>query len=96
MPAKPKLLSGGNPQIPKGYGDAPVQAYIKAMPGWKRELGRRLDALIIPRCHQPLDRLEPRVRAALRVGTFQLLHDVPAHAAVNATVSVYGSVSRTV
>jgi 16S rRNA (cytosine967-C5)-methyltransferase len=48
---------------------------------------RRLDALIIPRCHQPLDRLEPRVRAALRVGTFQLLHDVPAHAAVNATVS---------
>jgi 16S rRNA (cytosine967-C5)-methyltransferase len=47
---------------------------------------RRLDALIIPRCHQPLDRLEPRVRAALRVGTFQLLHDVPAHAAVNATV----------
>src|SRR5262249_24710850 len=48
---------------------------------------RRLDALIIPRCHQPLDRLEPRVRAALRIGTFQLLHDVPAHAAVNATVS---------
>jgi 16S rRNA (cytosine967-C5)-methyltransferase len=48
---------------------------------------RRVDALIIPRCHQPLDRLEPRVRAALRVGTYQLLHDVPAHAAVNATVS---------
>jgi len=48
---------------------------------------RRLDALIIPRCHQPLDRLEPRVRAALRVGTFQLVHGVPAHAAVNATVS---------
>jgi len=48
---------------------------------------RRLDALIIPRSHQPLDRLEPRVRAALRIGTFQLLHDVPAHAAVNATVS---------
>jgi len=47
---------------------------------------RRLDALIIPRCHQPLDRLEPRVRAALRVGTFQLLHEVPAHAAVHATV----------
>jgi hypothetical protein len=44
--AKPKLLSGGNPQIAKGYGDAPVQAYIAAMPGWKRELGRRLDALI--------------------------------------------------
>lgn len=48
---------------------------------------RRLDALIIPRCHQPLDRLEPRVRAALRIGTFQLLHDIPPHAAVNATVS---------
>jgi hypothetical protein len=44
--AKPTLLSGGNPQIPKGYGDAPVQAYIAAMPGWKRDLGRRLDALI--------------------------------------------------
>ena len=42
----PKLLSGGNPQIPKGDGDAPVQAYIAAMPGWKRDVGRRLDALI--------------------------------------------------
>lgn len=42
----PKLLSGGNPQIAKGYGDAPVQAYIAAMPGWKSEIGRRLDALI--------------------------------------------------
>jgi hypothetical protein len=40
------LLSGGNPQIAKGYGDAPVQAYIAAMPGWKSEVGRRLDALI--------------------------------------------------
>ena len=46
-PAKPKLLSGGNPQIPKGEGDAPVQAYIAAMPGWKRDAGRRLDALIV-------------------------------------------------
>jgi hypothetical protein len=44
--AKPKLLSGGNPQIAKGYGDGPVQAYIAAMPGWKREVGRRLDALV--------------------------------------------------
>jgi len=44
--AKPTLLSGGNPQIAKGYGDAPVQAYIAAMPGWKRNVGRRLDALI--------------------------------------------------
>ncbi|MBO9623201.1 MAG: DUF1801 domain-containing protein [Sphingomonas sp.] len=42
----PALLSGGNPQIPKGYGDAPVQAYIAAMPGWKRDVGRRIDALV--------------------------------------------------
>jgi hypothetical protein len=41
-----RLLSGGNPQIAKGYGDAPVQAYIAAMPGWKSDVGRRLDALI--------------------------------------------------
>lgn len=53
--AEPKLLAGGNPQIPKGYGDAPVQAYIAAMPGWKREVGRRLDQLI-----------EGAVRASLR------------------------------
>ena len=45
--AKPALLSGGNPQIAKAYGDAPVQAYIAAMPGWKRDVGRRLDALIV-------------------------------------------------
>lgn len=44
--AKPKLLSGGNPQIAKAYGDAPVQDYIAAMPGWKRDVGRSLDALI--------------------------------------------------
>jgi len=44
--AKPALLSGGNPQIAKGYGDAAVQAYIAAMPGWKSDIGRRLDALI--------------------------------------------------
>ncbi len=43
---QPALLSGGNPQIAKGYGDEPVQAYIAAMPGWKRDVGRRLDALI--------------------------------------------------
>jgi len=46
MTDAPKLLSGGNPQIAKGDGDAPVQAYIAAMPGWKRDVGRRLDALI--------------------------------------------------
>jgi hypothetical protein len=45
--AAPKLLSGGNPQIPKGDGDGPVQAYIAAMPEWKRDLGERLDALIV-------------------------------------------------
>lgn len=44
--ADSKLLSGGNPQIPKGEGDASVQAYIAAMPGWKQDVGRRLDALI--------------------------------------------------
>ena len=43
---KPTLLSGGNPQIAKGDGDAPVQAYIAAMPGWKSDVGRRLDALV--------------------------------------------------
>jgi hypothetical protein len=42
-----KLLSGGNPQIAKGDGDASVEAYIEAMPGWKRELGRRIDAAIV-------------------------------------------------
>ena len=45
--AKPTLLSGGNPQIPKGDGDAPVQAYITAMPDWKRDVGHRLDALTV-------------------------------------------------
>ena len=44
---KPVLLSGGNPQIAKADGDAPVQAYIAAMPSWKREVGHRLDALIV-------------------------------------------------
>ncbi len=44
---KPRLLSGGNPQIAKADGDAPVQAYIAAMPGWKRAAGRRLDKLIV-------------------------------------------------
>jgi hypothetical protein len=45
--AKPTLLAGGNPQIAKADGDAPVQAYIAAMPGWKSDVGRRLDALIV-------------------------------------------------
>ncbi len=53
--AKPKLLAGGNPQIAKADGDAPVQAYIAAMPGWKRDVGRRLDVLItrtVPDVHK--------------------------------------------
>ena len=57
----PKLLSGGNPQIPKDDGDAPVQAYIAAMPGWKHEVGRYLDALI--------ERHVPDVRKAVRWNT---------------------------
>src|SRR5687767_13153157 len=56
--ARVTLLSGGNPQIPKADGDAPVQAYIAAMPGWKRDVGRRLDALIV--------RTVPKVRKAVK------------------------------
>jgi len=51
----PRLLSGGNPQIPKGEGDGPVQAYLAAMPGWKRDVGVRLDELIertVPGVHK--------------------------------------------
>ena len=55
---KPVLLSGGNPQIAKADGDAPVQAYIAAMPGWKSDVGRRLDDLIV--------RTVPGVRKAVR------------------------------
>ncbi len=55
---QPVLLSGGNPQIPKGDGDGPVQAYIAAMPGWKRDVGRRLDELIV--------RTVPEVRKAVK------------------------------
>lgn len=45
--SRPALLSGGNPQIPKGYGDAPVQAYLAAIPGWKQDVGYLLDRLIV-------------------------------------------------
>lgn len=45
--ARPKLLSGGNPQIPKGEGNGPVRDYIAAMPGWKADIGRRLDDLVV-------------------------------------------------
>ena len=56
--ASAALLSGGNPQIAKGDGDPPVQAYIEAMPGWKRDVGRRLDAMIV--------RAIPGVRKAVK------------------------------
>ena len=56
--SQPNLLSGGNPQIPMGHGDAPVQDYIAAMPGWKRDAGRQLDDLIT--------RTVPGVRKALK------------------------------
>src|SRR6202049_699900 len=59
--AKPALLAGGNPQIAKADGDVPVQAYIAAMPGWKRDVGRRLDALIV--------RTVPGVRKAVKWNT---------------------------
>lgn len=58
---EPTLLSGGNPQIPKADGDAPVQAYIAAMPGWKSDLGRRLDDIIA--------RTVPDVRKAVKCNT---------------------------
>lgn len=57
----PTLLSGGNPQIPKGDGDGPVQAYIAAMPGWKGDVGRQLDALV--------EHVVPDVRKAVRWNT---------------------------
>ena len=56
--AKVAVLSGGNPQIAKADGDAPVQAYIAGMPGWKRDLGKRLDAIIV--------RTVPGVRKAVK------------------------------
>src|SRR3989454_7190645 len=56
--ARPALLAGGNPQIARADGDAPVQAYIAAMPGWKRDIGRLLDALIV--------RTVPGVRKAVK------------------------------
>ena len=58
---KPKLLSGGNPQIPKGDGNEPVQAYIDAMPEWKSEIGKYLDKLI--------EQTVPNVRKAVRWNT---------------------------
>jgi hypothetical protein len=60
--AGPKLLSGGNPQIPKGEGDGPVQDYIAAMPDWKRPLGERVDELIVrtvPKVHKAVKWNQP-------------------------------------
>jgi hypothetical protein len=59
---EPRLLSGGNPQIPKGEGDGPVQDYIAAMPGWKRDVGRYLDELIgrtVPDVHKAVKWNQP-------------------------------------
>lgn len=58
MAGKPKLLSGGNPQIAKGYGNAPAQAYIAAMPGWKSDTGQRIDAIV--------ERTVPGVKKAVK------------------------------
>jgi hypothetical protein len=61
-PSEPRLLSGGNPQIPKGEGDGPVQDYISAMPGWKRDIGRSLDELIVrtvPNVHKAVKWNQP-------------------------------------
>lgn len=56
--ARPKLLSGGNPQIAKGYGEAPVQAYIAAVPGWQKDVATRVDAAIT--------KAVPRVKKAVK------------------------------
>lgn len=61
MTQKPKLLSGDNPQIAKGYGAAPVEAYIDAVPGWKQDVCRRVDALIV--------KAAPRVLKAVKWNT---------------------------
>ena len=61
VPAKVKLLAGGNPQIAKGYGDGPVQAYLRAIPDWKRAVAEELDALIT--------RAVPKVQKAVKWNT---------------------------
>lgn len=58
---EPRLLSSGNPQIPKGEGNGPVQAYIAAMPGWKSDIGRRLDQIV--------ERAYPTVQKAVKWNT---------------------------
>ena len=74
---KPKLLSGDNPQIPKGDGDAPVQAYIAAIPGWKRDVARRLDELIegaVPRLRKGVKWNSPLYGVEGREGWFLSYH----------------------
>ena len=74
---EPVLLSGGNPQIPKGEGDAPIQAYIAAMPGWKRAVGRRLDAIItkaLPDVRKAVKWNSPFYGAADQEGWFLSFH----------------------
>ena len=85
-----KLLSGGNPQIAKGDGDAPVQAYIAAMPGWKHSLGKRLDALI--------EREVPGVKKSVRwnspfygvedQGYFLGIHCLTNHSSIQSSLGV--------
>ena len=79
------LLAGGNPQIAKADGDAPVQAYIAAMPGWKRAVGRRLDALIVRtvpgvrkavKWNSPFYGIDDGIDARGLVPQFPLLHDL--------------------
>lgn len=84
MPAKrtaptaaPTLLSGGNPQIAKGEGDGPVQAYVAAMPDWKRQIGARLDALIeraVPGVHKAVKWNSPMYAVAVGAGWFLSFH----------------------
>jgi hypothetical protein len=76
-PAKPVLLSGGNPQIPKGEGDGPVQAYIDALPGWKQGIGRRLDELVVatvPGVRKAVKWNSPFYGAPGQVGWFLSFH----------------------
>ncbi|MHC1652658.1 DUF1801 domain-containing protein [Stenotrophomonas maltophilia] len=77
LSAAPTLLSGGNPQIAKGEGNAPVQAYIAAMPGWKRPIGEQLDALIehaVPGVHKAVKWNSPMYAVAPGEGWFLSFH----------------------
>ena len=74
---KPVLLSGGNPQIPKGEGDAPVQDYLAAMPGWKQGIGRRVDKLIaatVPGVRRAVKWNSPLYGAPVEEGWFLSFH----------------------